>query len=88
VEGPQSTNTKAIALSITLLCTFCLVWEAATLRSADSTPDNEYDALVAGENETARLPSPSEILALGAQMVADPCYDKGPNDKGIGRQLA
>lgn len=34
------------------------------------------------------LPSPAEGFAELWKLVSDPFYDNGPNDKGIGRQLA
>lgn len=33
------------------------------------------------------LPTPLATLAVLGQMLADPFYDRGPNDKGIGLQL-
>jgi nitrate/nitrite transport system permease protein len=33
------------------------------------------------------LPSPVETMRMLQRLLADPFYDNGPNDKGIGRQL-
>ncbi|HEX4978820.1 MAG TPA: hypothetical protein VFV35_02030, partial [Acidimicrobiales bacterium] len=33
------------------------------------------------------LPTPADTFARLREMLADPFYDRGPNDKGIGRQL-
>ena len=35
----------------------------------------------------ADLPAPAEGLRALARLLSDPFYDRGPNDKGIGRQL-
>lgn len=83
----RSMSMKAALLSLLMLLVVGLVWEGLTRRGTGSEPKSEYEALLAGVDETARLPSPSEILALGYEMLSDPFYDKGANDKGIGRQL-
>ena len=36
----------------------------------------------------ARVPPPSAIIKLAVQELSNPFYDAGPNDKGIGIQLA
>ncbi|HEX4979951.1 MAG TPA: nitrate ABC transporter permease, partial [Acidimicrobiales bacterium] len=33
------------------------------------------------------LPTPADTFSRLREMLADPFYDRGPNDKGIGRQL-
>jgi nitrate/nitrite transport system permease protein len=43
-------------------------------------------AVVSGVSQG--LPGPLATLKVLAQMLADPFYDNGPNDKGIGVQLA
>ncbi len=40
-------------------------------------------SLIAGKD----LPNPIATLAVFGQLLANPFYDKGPNDKGIGLQL-
>src|SRR5688572_13886735 len=42
-------------------------------------------AVVSGVSQS--LPGPAPTLKALAQMLADPFYDNGPNDKGIGIQL-
>ncbi|MDD9967208.1 MAG: nitrate ABC transporter permease [Myxococcales bacterium] len=74
-------------LSVAILAIVSAVWEGATQTSRDDGVRSEYEMLVAGADETARLPRPSEIAALGLEMLSDPVYDRGPNDKGIGLQL-
>ena len=47
----------------------------------------EYELLMGGADQEARVPNPSEIGKLAYKELSDPFYDKGPNDKGIGLQL-
>jgi nitrate/nitrite transport system permease protein len=64
------------------------LWElAAASPAASSASSDPYAALVAKAEDTARVPPPSEVFALGVELLADPFYDRGPNDKGIGLQL-
>jgi nitrate/nitrite transport system permease protein len=64
-------------------------WEIAARApsSRASVEPDAYAALVASADDTARIPPPSAVFALGAELLADPFYDRGPNDKGIGLQL-
>lgn len=48
---------------------------------------SEYELLMGGADEKARLPSPSEVAVHAFDELSNPFYDKGPNDKGIGIQL-
>jgi nitrate/nitrite transport system permease protein len=88
-------------LSLALLAIVLAFWElAAAPRSAapsaangaatasGASPNGGYAALVASDAETARLPPPSAVMALAFEQLSDPFYDRGPNDKGIGIQLA
>lgn len=54
----------------------------------ESKPMTEYEILMGGASEEARVPPPSEVISLAVNELSDPFYDKGPNDKGIGIQLA
>ena len=36
----------------------------------------------------SHFPTPRQVFGTGWEMISDPFYDKGPNDKGIGLQLA
>ena len=40
-----------------------------------------------GASRVPELPSPSETFATLRQLLADPFYDNGPNDQGIGLRL-
>jgi nitrate/nitrite transport system permease protein len=84
-EWPESA--RAGLVSAVILVVVCGAWELAGQVRSQSAPKDAYSALIAGADETARLPRPSEVIALAYQMALDPFYDKGPNDKGIGLQL-
>jgi nitrate/nitrite transport system permease protein len=84
---------KAGLLSLALLGLLLGFWELAAAPragAAEARGDDarRYAALVASEAETARLPPPSQVLRLAVEQLSDPFYDRGPNDKGIGIQLA
>ncbi len=84
-DWPESV--RAGLVSALILFVVCGTWEVAgQVRSKPASKD-AYAALVAGSDETARLPRPSEVIALAYEMALDPFYDNGPNDKGIGLQL-
>jgi nitrate/nitrite transport system permease protein len=44
--------------------------------------------LMGGADQEARVPNPTEVGNLAYKELSNPFYDKGPNDKGIGIQLA
>ena len=82
---------RAGLVSIVLLVAFLLAWHVATRgTNAVQAMDPEYAKLMgatATEGKSA-MPGPAQVGALLWQELADPFYDKGPNDKGIGIQLA
>jgi len=47
-----------------------------------------WQAAVAGQPAGKGIPGPVAVATTAAQMLAHPFYDNGPNDKGIGLQLA
>ena len=47
-----------------------------------------WQAAVAGKPAGKGIPGPVAVATTAAQMLAHPFYDNGPNDKGIGLQLA
>ena len=79
-------------LSIVILLAFLGVWHAATLPEAGrQTVNDEYAKLVgaaAATGQKSALPSPGDVGRTLWSHLNDPFYDKGPNDKGIGVQLA
>jgi nitrate/nitrite transport system permease protein len=63
---------RVIAYSLLLGGVFLAVWQALT----GLTPPGKG------------LPGPLAVAATAAEMLANPFYNNGPNDKGIGLQLA
>jgi nitrate/nitrite transport system permease protein len=100
----QAMRIKAALLSLALLVIALGFWELAaaprtnagsdaragqiTSTDTSSSDTNRYRELVASDADTARLPPPSAVFALAIEQLSDPFYDRGPNDKGIGVQLA
>jgi nitrate/nitrite transport system permease protein len=64
---------KTFVSSIILLALFLLVWQLTTSPPVQGKPKG--------------LPGPAAVAARAWEMVSDPFYDRGPNDKGIGIQL-
>jgi nitrate/nitrite transport system permease protein len=79
-------------LSIAILLVFLAAWHAATRQeSAAQVVDAEYAKLVgsaAATGQKSAFPAPGDVGRKLWEHVTDPFYDKGPNDKGIGIQLA
>jgi nitrate/nitrite transport system permease protein len=82
---------KAAILSVALLIVLLTGWQLATGGSGPAANvDPEYAKLMgatAVQGKSA-MPGPLEVLGKLAAHIADPFYDKGPNDKGVGIQLA
>jgi nitrate/nitrite transport system permease protein len=82
---------RSLIVSVALLAFALLAWEVATTSygsgGAQASAQSGYQALLAGSEQTARIPPPSKVFALAIEQLADPFYDRGPNDKGIGIQL-
>lgn len=86
-----SLNAKALVLSLVFLVVFLLGWhlwvEAQKGPAVDMDP--EYAALMGIEAKGgSAMPGPLDVGKSILNHIADPFYDKGPNDKGIGIQLA
>ena len=79
-------------LSLAILLVFLGIWHASTRQESGArVVDAEYAKLVGAEAATGKksaFPTPAEVGAKLWGHLADPFYDKGPNDKGIGIQLA
>lgn len=82
---------QAAALSIALLVLLLIVWHVSTRPVAGTAQvDPAYAALVgnaAASGSKTPFPGPAEVGAQLWRHLADPFYDRGPNDKGIGIQL-
>jgi len=81
---------RATALSLLFLIVLLGVWHLATLpRQQASAANDEYAKLMGkGAKKTEGLPTPAQIGETAWKHLADPFYDRGSNDKGIGIQLA
>ncbi len=92
----KSIRMKAALLSFVMLLVLLMVWQVASLpgkQAAPSAMDEEYALLmgqsVSGETkEVNGMPTPAQFAGLTWKQLSDPFYDNGPNDKGIGIQLA
>ncbi len=80
---------RAALLSIVILGVFLLGWHIATLpKEAAVAADSEYAKLMGvGATKSTGLPTPMQIGEAIWKNIADPFYDNGPNDKGIGIQV-
>jgi nitrate/nitrite transport system permease protein len=86
-----STNLRAVALSFALLFVFLLGWHlwVEAQRSTAPAMDPELAALLGDQAKGgSAMPGPLEVAQAIGRHFANPFYDKGPNDKGIGIQLA
>ena len=81
----------AALLSFLLLSAGIGAWHLATLPSGGQVVvDPEYAKLVgaqAARGEKSAFPTPADFGGKLWRHLADPVYDHGPNDKGIGLQL-
>jgi nitrate/nitrite transport system permease protein len=81
---------RAAILSGALFLVFVSVWQLAVSGGATSTAgmDPEYAKLMGQTAKGASaVPGPGAIAAELWRHLADPFYDAGPNDKGIGIQM-
>jgi nitrate/nitrite transport system permease protein len=81
---------KAGALSLVIFLFFLGIWQAATQTSEKSGGAlTEYEQLQGkSTKKTDGLPTPAQMGETVKKHLSDPFYDKGPNDKGVGIQLA
>jgi nitrate/nitrite transport system permease protein len=86
-----SLTLRAALVSAALFVAFLLAWHIATSASGPvATMDPEYAKLVgAGASQgKSAMPGPIDVGRRIAEHLRRPFYDNGPNDKGIGIQLA
>lgn len=79
---------KAIVVSLLFLTLVLGFWDAYSQPPKAQEALSEYELLMGGADQEARIPPPSAIVVKAFEELSDPFYDKGPNDKGIGIQLA
>ena len=83
----QSLNARAVLVSLVLLAVFLGVWQLSYKAPEAGGAMSEYEMLMGGAADEARVPPPSDIIGHAIEELSNPFYDAGPNDKGIGIQL-
>jgi nitrate/nitrite transport system permease protein len=86
-----SVRARAAILSLLLLAVVLAAWHVATLPRGGGGPavDPEYAKLMGLDTQKADgMPTLAQLGATAWKQLADPFYDAGSNDKGIGIQLA
>jgi len=84
---PYSLRLRAAIVSVALLLLILGIWEGLNSAPSDSKPLTEYEILMGGASQEARVPPPSDVIQRAVEELGNPFYDAGPNDKGIGIQL-
>jgi nitrate/nitrite transport system permease protein len=90
----RSLNLRAAALSLLLLVLLLGIWHVATAPAAPAAAGaaaDEYAKLMGKTAAAAKsdgLPTLAQMAETAARHLASPFYDNGPNDKGLGIQLA
>jgi len=86
-----SIGVRAAVVSVAIFVAFVLAWHVATQGSGPvAQMDPEYAKLL-GQTATqgkSAMPGPLDVATKLWEHLRQPFYDKGPNDKGIGIQLA
>lgn len=86
-----SLSLRAGVVSALILIVFLGAWQLATLPSGGGAvyADPEYAAMMGGAaTQATGMPTPGVVGSTIFSQLANPFYDNGPNDKGIGIQLA
>jgi nitrate/nitrite transport system permease protein len=86
-----SLTLRAAVVSIALFLAFVLVWHLATRGTGPvAQMDPEYAKLMGASATQGKsaMPGPFDVGAKIFEHLRRPFYDNGPNDKGIGIQLA
>lgn len=84
----QSIQFRSAMVSLVLLAFFLIFWEMASQPPEATAAQSEYEILMGGADQEARVPPPTAVASLAVKELGNPFYDAGPNDKGIGIQLA
>lgn len=88
---------KAGLLSVLIFVVLIAIWHTATLPRAAAgagkmtAAEQEYAQLMGQDADTSSsggFPTPAAMAKTAWDSLSDPFYDKGPNDKGIGIQIA
>lgn len=84
-------NARAALLSLVIFFGFLLAWHIGVQGTKSVAPmDPEYARLmgVSATQGKSAMPGPLDVGAQILKHLNEPFYDRGPNDKGIGIQLA
>jgi nitrate/nitrite transport system permease protein len=87
----NSLRLRAAIVSVALFAAFLGVWYLATRSTATTTTMSPEYAKLMGLTATqgkSAMPGPLEVGAKLWEHLKRPFYDNGPNDKGLGIQLA
>jgi len=81
---------KSALLSLLFFVVLVGAWHLATLPKGERAPaPDEYAKLLGkGAKKSAGFPTPAQIGETIVKNLSEPFYDRGPNDKGVGIQLA
>ncbi len=86
-----SIGMRASVVSVAIFIAFMLAWHVATQGSGPvAQMDPEYAKLMGktATQGTSAMPGPLDVAAKLWEHLKQPFYDRGPNDKGVGIQLA
>src|SRR5258705_12789797 len=81
---------KSALLSVLFFFVLVGAWHLATQpKAARAAAPDEYAKLLGkGTKKSGGFPTPAQVGETIVKNLSDPFYDRGPNDKGIGIQLA
>ena len=83
---------RATLVSLLILIVLGLAWHIGVTAGGGTAAniDPEYAKLIGASASTGKsaMPGPLDVLSKIWSHLKDPFYDRGPNDKGIGIQLA
>jgi len=86
-----SVGMRAAVVTVAIFIVFMLAWHVATQGSGPvAQMDPEYAKLMGktATQGTSAMPGPLDVAAKLWEHARQPFYDRGPNDKGVGIQLA
>ena len=86
-----SIGMRAAVVTVAIFVAFMLAWHIATQGSGPvAQMDPEYAKLMGATatKGTSAMPTPLDVGKKLWEHLSNPFYDKGPNDKGVGIQIA
>lgn len=86
-----SIGLRAAVVTVAIFVAFMLAWHVGTQGSGPvAQMDPEYAKLMGktATQGTSAMPGPLDVAAKLWEHLQQPFYDRGPNDKGVGIQLA